>query len=82
MNNVEELLGKEFGKLNKFQPHAVVNTIGNCLEVVLEDCAYYAEWIKGEGGDISLYRAMDDNRVIGALLPLRNWNGKFPIDII
>lgn len=50
---------------------------GRCVSIMTEDVAFYAEWIKGEGGDISLYRALDDNRLIGALLPLRNWSGVF-----
>lgn len=82
MNDIHELLIKEFGPLKGFQPHAVANTHGNCLQIFLEDCSYYAEWIKGEGGDIALYRAMDNNRVVGANLPLTKWNGKFPIDIV
>lgn len=31
----------------------------------------HAEWIPGEGADICIYRAMDDNRVVGCRLALR-----------
>lgn len=47
-----------------------INEVGNCVSLLTEDVPYYAEWIKGQGADICLYRAMDDHRVIGANLPL------------
>lgn len=31
---------------------------------------YYGEWIKGEGGDICLYRDMETHKVVGCFLPL------------
>lgn len=49
---------------------------GQCVTILTEAVATHAEWIKGEGADICLYRALDDNRLVGALLPLRNWNGQ------
>lgn len=43
------------------------------IEILLEPGeSYYGEWIKGEGGDIDLYRSREDNRVVGAYLPLRH----------
>lgn len=53
----------------------LANEHGQCVEIMTEDVPYYAEWIKGEGADIALYRAIDNHRLIGALLPLRNWDG-------
>lgn len=81
-NSIAQLIEKEFGKLKEFHPSILIDTKNKFVEIHLEDCAYYAEWIKGEGGDISIYRANDDNRVVGAFLPLRIWKGKFPIEII
>ncbi len=39
------------------------------VTIILEDVPHYGEWIKGEDGDVALYRAMDDNRIVGAFLP-------------
>lgn len=62
-------------KKRKFRPSILIDQRVKCLDIILEDCAYYFEWIKGEGGDIGLYRAVyacEDKkaeRVIGARLP-------------
>lgn len=66
---------------SEFHPGAMVDVDNRRVEILLEDVAYYAEWIKGEGADISIYRAMDDNRVIGGVFELREWKGQFPISI-
>lgn len=74
-NNFEKFLA-ECGQKNTIS--VIADGIhGHCVSIMTEDVPYYAEWITGEGGDISLYRAEDDKRLIGALLPLRNWNGVF-----
>jgi len=59
----------------KFRPHIWVQPEHGIIEVVLEGVACYHEWITKEGGDMSVWRAMDDDRVVGATLPLRSWNG-------
>jgi hypothetical protein len=41
------------------------------VTIILEDVPMHAVWVGNEDGDITLYRAMDDNRVVGAFLPLR-----------
>jgi hypothetical protein len=76
LHKISEFLLGEFGKPRKFKPHVVMDIDNQCIHINLEDCESYSEWIKGEGGDITLQRAMNDNRVIGALLPLRKWKGK------
>lgn len=76
--NVDVIL-KEFGEPKQFQPHVVVNTIGKCVEIYLEDCSYYADWIADAGGDISLLRSNEDNHIVGAILPFNKWNEKFPV---
>jgi len=52
------------------KPALYVNEAGRCVQVVLEDVPYRAEWIPGEGADVALYRALDDDRIVGANLPL------------
>lgn len=43
---------------------------GYSLEVTLDNTkSYYGDWIKGEGGDISLYRDQETDKVVGAHLP-------------
>lgn len=71
------------GGPKEFHPGVIVDPIyGKAVEIYLEDVSYYAEWIKGEGGDIAIYRANDDDRVVGAYLPLRVWKGQFPVSIL
>jgi hypothetical protein len=53
------------------KPSLFVNEAGRCVDVFLEDVPFYGEWIKGEGADICLHRAQDDDRIVGATLPLR-----------
>lgn len=55
-----------------FRPHVLVMAQEGIIEVVLENASCVHEWIKGEGADISIWRAQDDNRVVGATLPYRN----------
>jgi hypothetical protein len=75
------LLGKR--KPRKFRPHVWIRPDIGTVEITLEDVSCHHEWIKGEGADSSVWRAMDDDRVVGATLPLRNWNGKkFPVQVV
>jgi phenolic acid decarboxylase len=79
---IENLIS-ELGPRQCFNnPVVTVHEDAKSIEIMLEDVVYYAEWIEGEGGDISLYRAVDDNRVVGAWFPLRVYNGKICTDII
>ena len=82
MDDIQALLEKQFGKLKEFQPHVTIDVENKRLTIFLEDCSFYAEWIDGEDGDIAIYRAVDDGRVVGAFLPLRKWNGKLPIFVL
>lgn len=66
----------------KFQQHVFVHPECGTIDIVLEDVSCHHEWIHGEGADISIWRAMTDNRVVGATLPLRNWKGSLPVDIL
>ncbi len=68
--------------MKEFQPHIMIDIENQLVHIFLEECESYSEWIKGEEAHVALKRAMDDNRVVGALLPLKNWNGKFPVIII
>lgn len=46
---------------------------GASVDLILDTArGYYSEWIKGEGGDICLYRDRDHHNVIGCHLPLYN----------
>ena len=71
----------KFGPQQPFQPNVWIRADIGVIDITLEDVACYHEWIKGEGADISIWRAMNDNRVVGATLPLRNWKGTLPVDI-
>lgn len=43
----------------------------SAVELILDTKAnYYGEWIKGEGGDICLYRDQETKKVVGCYLPL------------
>lgn len=79
MESITQKIEREFGPLRMFNPHIEVDPINKRVHIFLEDCSYHAEWIKGESGDVALYRANDDNRVVGAFLPLRKWGGNFPV---
>lgn len=46
-----------------------VNEDGQIVQLFTEDVPHYGDWIPGEGADICLYRAMDDNRIVGCCLP-------------
>lgn len=65
-----------------FQQHVLVHPEHGTIEIILEDVSCHHEWIHGEGANISIHRAMGDNRVVGATLPLRNWKGYLPVDIL
>jgi hypothetical protein len=79
---MEEFMKREFGPIKPFTPHAFIDRENRCIEIVLEDVSSYNEWIKGEGADISLIRAMDGDRVVGARLPLKLTVNNFPVDIV
>ena len=50
-----------------------VNNDGNSVELVLDTSVpTYGDWIKGEGGDISLIRSRETGKVMGCRLPLYN----------
>ena len=51
------------------------------IDIALEDVPCYHEWIKGESATCSLWKAFDNDRIVGATLPLRNWKGTLPVDI-
>jgi hypothetical protein len=47
-----------------------VSNEGKAIDISLDTSQdTYSEWIEGEGGDISLTRRMDTNKVAGAHLP-------------
>lgn len=81
-HNMREMLEKEIGPLRPFQQHILVKPEFGTVDIALEDVPCYHEWIKGEGADISVWRAMDGNRVVGATLPLRAWNSSLPVEVI
>lgn len=64
------LIGRP-ARVGAFKPSMFLNEDGKCWEIYLEDVPHHHEWIKGEGADISLWRAMDDNRIVGATLPYK-----------
>jgi len=44
---------------------------GHSVELMLDtERSYYGEWIRGEGGDICLYRDRETDKVIGCCLPM------------
>ena len=66
-------------KLKKFEPYIEIDQENKLLHIWLEDVSHYFEWIKGEDADIGIYKGMFDDRVVGALLPLRNCGGKLKV---
>jgi hypothetical protein len=83
MKTLGDLLKQlKLGSPKLFQPSITVCPKEKRICVILEDVSYYSEWIKDEDGDIGIYRAMDDKRVVGAFLPLRIWTGDLPVSII
>lgn len=77
---IQDLLEERFEK--PFQPNILIQPNVGTIEIVLEDVSCYHEWINKEGADISIWRAMDDDRVVGATLPIRKWNGSMDIKTI
>lgn len=69
-NELEKFLTQH--KPEPFRPHVWARPQEGIVEVALEDVACYHEWLKGEGADISIWRACGDNRVVGATLPYRD----------
>lgn len=41
------------------------------MKIYLEDCSTINEWIKGEGGDVSIARSDLNGRVVGVTLPFK-----------
>ena len=49
----------------------LIDRDGGSVELILDtSIPTYGEWIKGEGGDICLYRDQETHKVMGACLPL------------
>lgn len=65
---------KKMAALAKNKPPVMsllIDEEGVCVDLVLDTTrSYYGDWIKGEGGDICLYRDMDTKKVVGCHLPL------------
>lgn len=59
------------GSAEKRFPYLWVNEVGGTVEIALENVHCHHEWIRGEGADIAIWRAMDDERIVGATLPYR-----------
>lgn len=78
----EKLKNIGLGEPKEFHPSIEIIPQVKRLHIIMESVPCYNEWIKGEDGDISISRANDDGRVVAAFLPLRVWNGKFPVDVI
>lgn len=55
----------------QFAP-SMITTGHGTVDVCLENVPCYHDWIGGEGADVSLWRAMDDDRIVGATLPLKD----------
>lgn len=53
---------------DKFQPLVYWHPDGKSLDILLKHEPYSGEWIKGERGDVCLYRSDLDGNVIGAHL--------------
>jgi hypothetical protein len=62
--SLDELLAKLAKKYKnvKFKPGFFYNKPGDIVEVYLENVSYYAQWINH---DVTVYKAMDDDRIIG-----------------
>jgi hypothetical protein len=73
--SLEQLMKQLAKRKRKFHPSVWVQPKHGLIEICLEDVACYHEWIRGEGADISIWRAMKDKRVVGVTLPLRKWEG-------
>lgn len=52
-------------RAGKFEPGAWYSKEGDCIFVHWEGVPYYAEWINH---DLTLYRAMDDKRIVGCAI--------------
>lgn len=80
MNLLEHLKRTEY--VGQFHPNIFVDVENKLVKLYLEDVQCFSEWIRGEGADICLLRADDDARVVGAVLPLNEWHGQFPVSIL
>ncbi len=76
-----DFLKKNKIKPKKFEPHIEINAKEKYICIYLEDCSHFADFINVEKeGVSSIFRANDrTQRIIGACLPLRNYNGKFKV---
>lgn len=66
---------REFKRsIGLYEPDSTVIRVseeGHSITIHLEpNVQEYGDWINGEGADICLLRARDDDRVVGACLPL------------
>ncbi len=65
---------KEIAATAKDRPPTMalfISEEGQSVSLILDSSkAYYGEWIKGEGGDICLYRDRETKKVVGCHLPL------------
>jgi hypothetical protein len=68
---MKQLRSKGTGTLRPFMAFVWPRPEFGIVEIALEDVPCHHEWIKGEGADMSIWRALDDDRVVGATLPLR-----------
>jgi hypothetical protein len=65
-----------------FTASVVVDVENQRISIYTEDVPCYHEWIAGEDSDITISRAFDDHRVVGAFLPLRKWTGELPVTVL
>lgn len=56
---------KNIPRAEKSEPGAWYSEAGDCIFVHWEDVPYYAEWINH---DLTLYRTMDDKRIVGCAI--------------
>ena len=60
-------------KPEKFRPLIAIHKDVGLIEIILDDCDRYGEWIPGERADACLFREEGTKRVVGALLPLEKF---------
>lgn len=41
------------------------------VQLFTEDVSSYSRWLKGEDATTCIYRAMDDDRIVGVCLPIK-----------
>jgi hypothetical protein len=63
----------DFLKENKparFQPSVMVRQTYGIIDIMLEDVEFYCDWISGGDAMSAIRRAVDDHRIVGAILPV------------